>query len=207
MQLSGSVFSHMTISMMIIETRFINKMILPESNIFIQKMKNSEVTAEKIQPNILPAEIPQNRVGFSLMFTRFSNWASKTTGSPVTFVLATLIIITWAVTGPIFKFSDTWQLVINTGTSVITFLMVFVIQQSQNRDTTAMHIKLNELIAANKNASNRVVGVENLTDQDLIKLKGFYDNMAELTRHHDDLFTSRSVDEKNKTADPDPTAS
>jgi low affinity Fe/Cu permease len=170
-------------------------------------MKNSEVTAEKIQSNVLPAEVPQNRLGFSLMFTRFSNWASKTTGSPITFVLATLIIITWGVTGPIFKFSDTWQLVINTGTSVITFLMVFVIQQSQNRDTTAMHIKLNELIAANKNASNRVVGVENLTDEDLIKLKAFYDNMAELTRHHDDLFTSRSVDEKNKTDDSDPTAS
>jgi low affinity Fe/Cu permease len=85
--------------------------------------------------------------------------------------------------------------------------MVFVIQQSQNRDMTAIHIKLNELIAANENASNRVVGVENLTEADLVKLKAFYDNMAGITIHHDDLFTSRSVDEKSKTGDPDSPAS
>ena len=164
-------------------------------------MNKNISSAEETATGTPPIQMAPDKMSFSAIFTRFSNWASKTTGSPFTFVLATILIFAWAVTGPIFKFSDTWQLVINTGTSVITFLMVFVIQQSQNRDTTAMHIKLNELIAANKNASNRVVGVENLTDEDLIKLKSFYDNMSEIQHRHDELFTSRSVDEKIKTDD------
>jgi low affinity Fe/Cu permease len=165
-------------------------------------MNKSEINLlSQNQADIDSLNKEKNKNQFYSNFTRFSNWTSKTTGNPMTFVFATIIIIAWAITGPVFHYSDTWQLVINTGTSVITFLMVFVIQQSQNRDTTAMHIKLNELIAANKNASNRVVGIENLTETDLIKLKDFYDKMAELTKHQKDLFTSRSVDEKNKIID------
>ena len=83
-------------------------------------------------------------------FDKFSNVVTKATGSPIAFICAVIVIILWGITGPIFKFSDTWQLVINTGTTIITFLMVFVIQQSQNKDTVALHLKLNELIAASK---------------------------------------------------------
>src|SRR4051794_19295637 len=95
----------------------------------------------------------------SKWFNQFSHYITKATGKPAAFILAFVIIIVWAISGPIFHFSDTWQLVINTGTTIITFLMVFVIQQSQNKDTLAIHLKLNELIAANKYASNRLVNV------------------------------------------------
>ena len=81
-------------------------------------------------------------------FTRFANGASRATGKPVTFVLALLIVVVWGVTGPIFGFSDTWQLIINTGTTIVTFLMVFLIQNTQNRDSEAMHVKMDELIRA-----------------------------------------------------------
>src|SRR5206468_7709272 len=98
----------------------------------------------------------------------------------IAFILAFLIIIIWAITGPVFKFSDTWQLVINTGTTIITFLMVFVIQQSQNKDTIALQIKLNELIASSKDASNRLIDVEDLTPEELETLKKFYIQLAKL---------------------------
>ncbi len=138
----------------------------------------------------------QNR--FSSSFGKFSNWIAKFTGSPAAFIMAVMGIITWGVTGPLFHYADTWQLVINTSTSVITFLMVFVIQQSQNRETAAIQIKLNELIAANKNASNRVVGIENLSEMELESMKDFYDKMAEIVRANKELFTIQSVDK------PDP---
>jgi low affinity Fe/Cu permease len=130
----------------------------------------------------------------SVSFGKFSNWVAKFTGSPAAFIGSAVIVLVWALTGPVFHYSDTWQLVINTGTTVITFLMVFVIQQSQNKETSAIQIKLNELIAANKNASNRVVGIENLSEAELKDLKEFYDKMAELVKTHKDLFTSQSVD-------------
>ncbi len=133
----------------------------------------------------------------STSFGKFSNWVARFTGSPTAFIIASLTVIVWALTGPVFHYSDTWQLVINTGTTVITFLMVFVIQQSQNKETAAMQIKLNELIAANKNASNRVVGIENLSEEELKDLKTFYDRMADLVKTHRDLFTSQSVDKPN----------
>lgn len=114
------------------------------------------------------------------VFGRFAVQATKATGKSGTFVLAVIVVLVWAVTGPFFNFSDTWQLVINTGTTVVTFLMVFIIQQTQNKDTMALHLKLNELIAANKNASNRLIDVEDLTGEELELLKAFYISLSEL---------------------------
>src|SRR6187399_2320957 len=105
------------------------------------------------------------------LFERFATKVTKATGKPMAFILAFVIIIAWAITGPIFHYSDTWQLVINTGTTIITFLMVFVIQQSQNKDTKAIHLKLNELIACNEKASNRLVDIEDLTEEEILVLK------------------------------------
>ena len=128
-------------------------------------------------------------------FNKFSQAVTKGTGSPLAFIIAIIIIIIWGVTGPLFGFSDTWQLVINTGTTIITFLMVFVIQQSQNRETTAIQLKLNELIAANRNASNRLVDIEDLTDDELAVLKKFYVKLSLLAEKETDLFATHSIDE------------
>lgn len=98
-------------------------------------------------------------------FDRISNKVTKATGSPIASVIAFLLIVVWALSGPVFHFSDTWQLVINTSTTIITFLMVFIIQQSQNKDTIAIHLKLNELIASSKHASNQLVDIEDLTNR------------------------------------------
>lgn len=111
------------------------------------------------------------------------------------FAAALFVIIIWAVLGPVFGFSDTWQLVINTGTTIITFLMVFVIQQSQNKDTLALHLKLNELLAATRNASNRVIDIEDLSERELRMLKQFYIKLAELAKNEQDIFTTHSIDE------------
>lgn len=132
---------------------------------------------------------------FSGIFERFSKAVTHATGTPAAFLVALLTIIVWAVTGPVFKFSDTWQLVINTGTTIVTFLMVFVIQQSQNKDTMALQLKLNELIASNKAASNRLVDIEDLTEKELQVLKRFYIHLAELAEKEDDVFASHSIDE------------
>ena len=99
------------------------------------------------------------------LFDRIANAVTRVAGSPAASIVAFLLIVVWAVTGPIFKFSDTWQLVINTGTTIITFLMVFVIQQTQNKDTMALQLKLNELIACNEKASNRLIDIESLTEE------------------------------------------
>src|SRR5436190_10756194 len=99
-------------------------------------------------------------------FDRFSKWAARHTGRPGTFVLAAVTIIVWGITGPLFNFSDTWQLVINTGTTIVTFLMVFLIQNAQNRDAAAIQAKLDELIRTSK-ARNSFVGVEHLTEEEL----------------------------------------
>src|SRR6201989_2397100 len=120
------------------------------------------------------------------MFDRFSSVVTRVTGKAVAFISAFIIIIVWAVTGPIFQFSDTWQLVINTGTTIITFLMVFVIQQSQNKDTMALQIKLNELIAAS-GASNRLINVEDITEDELETLKKFYVKLSALAKKEIDI--------------------
>jgi low affinity Fe/Cu permease len=103
-------------------------------------------------------------------FRRFARHTSQIVGSPLTFILAVLVIVVWAASGPFFDFSDTWQLVINTGTTIVTFLMVFLIQNTQNRDSQAVHLKLDELIRAVGDARNSLVEVEDMTDQQLARL-------------------------------------
>lgn len=131
----------------------------------------------------------------SKLYNKISSVVTKATGSPVALVIAVSIIIIWAISGPIFHYSDTWQLVINTGTTVITFLMVFIIQQSQNKDTIAVHLKLNELIAVNEHASNRLVDIEDLSDKELEVLKQFYIKISEMAENDKELFTTHSLDE------------
>src|SRR3954453_3417874 len=117
---------------------------------------------------------------FANFFNAFSSKVTRLAGSPVSFITAFAIIIIWAISGPLFHFSDTWQLVINTGTTIITFLMVFVIQQTQNKDTMAIHLKLNELLASNSAANNRLVDIEDLSPDELAVLKKFYVKLAKL---------------------------
>lgn len=112
-------------------------------------------------------------------FHRFAHKASDLVGSPGSFVLGLLVIVLWAITGPVFAYSDTWQLVINTGTTIITFLMVFLIQNTQNRDSRAVHLKLDELIRSVRNARNEMVGLENLTDQELDALQHEFAQLRE----------------------------
>ena len=137
----------------------------------------------------------KNKKGLSRFFDRFSSKVTKVTGKPISFIFACLIIILWATTGPIFNFSDTWQLVINTGTTIITFLMVFVIQQSQNKDTMTVQIKLNELIAATQGASNRLIVVEDLTPEELETLKKFYVQLSKLAKKELDIKATHSIEE------------
>src|SRR5580700_11226801 len=111
-------------------------------------------------------------------FRRFAHTTAEVVGRPLAFILAVAVIALWAVTGPIFHFSDTWQLVINTGTTIITFLMVFLIQRSQNKDSIAIHLKLNELILTHELASNRLVAVEDISEEELRVLQKFYRHLA-----------------------------
>ena len=133
------------------------------------------------------------RRGFSRMFDRFSAQVTRVTGKPLTFIVACVIVITWALLGPVFHFSDTWQLVINTGTTIITFLMVFVIQQSQNKDTMALQLKLNELIAATREASDRLIDIEDLTPEELETIKKFYVQLAKLAKKEKSLKETHSL--------------
>lgn len=137
----------------------------------------------------------KNKNKITAFFEQFSTTATKATGSSRAFVVAFLVIIIWGITGPAFGFSNTWQLVINTGTTIITFLMVFIIQHSQNKDTVAIHLKLNELIAASSTASNRLIDVEDLTAAELETLKKFYIRLSELAKKENDIHKSHSIDE------------
>lgn len=125
---------------------------------------------------------------------RFSNWATAATGSSAAFIIAAITVIVWAVSGPLFNYSETWQLVINTGTTIITFLMVFLIQKSQNKDSKAIHLKLNELLASHEGTSNRIVDIENLTEKELDHLHGFYAQLSKLAQKEDDLTYTHSID-------------
>jgi low affinity Fe/Cu permease len=115
-------------------------------------------------------------------FTCFAKWISRATGRPSAFALAVLVIAAWAITGPLFGFSDTWQLVINTGTTIITFLMVFLIQNTQNRDSEAIHVKLDELIRAIEGAHNAMVNLEELDEEQLSKIRTNYAALAQQAR-------------------------
>jgi low affinity Fe/Cu permease len=128
------------------------------------------------------------------LFERFANWATNATGSSAAFITAIVVITVWAVTGPVFKYSDTWQLVINTGTTIVTFLMVFLIQKTQNKDSKAIHLKLNELIASHQGASNRMVNLEDLTEKELDQLHKFYEQLSDLAEKEDDITCTHSID-------------
>ena len=116
------------------------------------------------------------------LFSRFATAAAHKAGEPIVFGIACLIVLTWALLGPLFDFSDTWQLVINTGTTIITFLMVFLIQNTQNRDSEAMHLKLDELIRTNRDAHNALLDLEELTEADLDRIRASYERLAEKAR-------------------------
>jgi low affinity Fe/Cu permease len=128
------------------------------------------------------------------LFEHFSNAATKFTGSSTAFVIALSTVVVWAVTGPLFHYSETWQLVINTGTTIITFLMVFLIQKSQNKDGKAIQLKLNELIAAHERASNRMVDIEDLTEEELDQLHKFYVTLSILAKQETNIHCSHSID-------------
>jgi low affinity Fe/Cu permease len=114
----------------------------------------------------------------SHFFSQAAQWTSRQCGRPLTFGLAVAIVLIWAVTGPIFSYSDTWQLVINTGTTIVTFLMVFLIQNTQNREASAVQLKLDELIRANVTARNRLLTLEDLSEQELDQLKESFSRIA-----------------------------
>ncbi len=116
------------------------------------------------------------------LFSRFARWASCEAGRPTAFTLAVIVLAVWAISGPIFGFSDTWQLIINTGTTIITFLMVFLIQNTQNRDSEAIHVKLDELIRANKGAHNALLDLEELEEEELNQIRDNYEKLAERAR-------------------------
>jgi len=126
---------------------------------------------------------------------RVSNAVARWTGSTSAFAVACAIVTAWALTGRFFGYSDTWQLVINTGTTIVTFLMVFLIQRSQNKDALATQLKLNELVAAVKGASNRLIGVEELSENELAALHSHYAKLVSMAKKESDLTKSHSVEE------------
>ena len=115
-------------------------------------------------------------------FTRLTKWTAHASGNPIAFTLAVLVIVVWAVTGPLFAYSDTWQLAINTGTTIVTFLMVFLIQATQNRDAEATQIKLDEIIRAIGHARNELLDIEELEEADLTQMRKDYEDLAEKAR-------------------------
>jgi low affinity Fe/Cu permease len=131
---------------------------------------------------------------------RFSHKATEYSGSSWGFAIAVSIVVVWAVTGPVFNFSDTWQLCINTGTTIVTFLMVFLIQRSQNKDAKAVHLKLNELVAALQGASNRLVDVEDLSEEELRILHRHFQKLADISKTDADIKMSHSVEEAERRA-------
>lgn len=157
---------------------------------------SSEKNIEKgINKEIPLNEKESSKKGFKAKFEKIAASVTKITGSSTAFLIAVGVIVAWAVTGPVFHYSDTWQLVINTGTTIITFLMVFIIQQSQNKDSLAIQLKLNELISCDERASNRLIVVEDLTQDELEVLKKFYVRLSDLAKKENDLHSSHSVDE------------
>lgn len=126
---------------------------------------------------------------------RFSGMVTCMAGSTPAFLVALGFVIVWGITGPLFHYSEQWQLVINTGTTIITFLMVFLIQKSQNKDSLAIQLKLNELVASHEFASNRLVNVENMTEDELKVIRKYYAQLSEFTKKEESLQQSHSIDE------------
>lgn len=132
-------------------------------------------------------------------FERLAHAATIFSGTNLAFIIALFVIVAWLLAGPYFHYSDTWQLVINTGTTIITFLMVFLIQRMQNKDSRAVHLKLNELVAALKEPSNRLIDVEELNEEELKILSKYYKTLAEMARKEKYLSVSHSVEEAVET--------
>jgi low affinity Fe/Cu permease len=135
------------------------------------------------------------RSGFERVLENAARKVTDFTGSTSAFAISLSIVLIWVLTGPLFRYSDTWQLVINTGTTIVTFLMVFLIQRSQNKDSLALHLKLNEIVAAMKGASNRLIDVESLSERELRTLHEHYETLARMAKRDLDLLCSHSVEE------------
>ncbi len=140
----------------------------------------------------MQTEKPVHTASFS---ERFAVNVTKATGSTAAFILAFLAVLIWAVSGPFFHYSENWQLVINTGTTIVTFLMVFLIQKAQNKDSLAIQLKLNELVAAHEFASNRLVNVENMSEEEMKIIQKYYSSLSKMTRSEESLQQSHSIDE------------
>ena len=132
---------------------------------------------------------------------KFSSSVTAMTGTTPAFIIAFSMVLVWAATGPVFDFSEEWQMVINTGTTIITFLMVFLIQKSQNKDSLAVQLKLNELVAAHEYASNRLVNVEGMSEDELKVIKKYYVSLSDLAKKDGSLQQSHSIDEAKTTHD------
>jgi len=139
--------------------------------------------------------VKKKRNALSQILERFSYKATKATGTSTAFIIALLVILVWCITGPVFRFSDTWQLVINTGTTVVTFLMVFLIQRTQNKDALAIHLKLNEIVAALEGASNRLIDVEDLTEEEILTLHTHYQELVKMAKADLKLTQTHSIEE------------
>jgi low affinity Fe/Cu permease len=137
----------------------------------------------------------RKRAGIGGAFENVSTAVTRWTGSATAFALAAGVVLVWGVTGPLFHYSNTWQLVINTGTTIVTFLMVFLIQRSQNKDSLALQLKLNELVAAVEGASNRLIDVEDLSEKELRLLHDYYGRLAAMAKKDNTLTESHSVEE------------
>jgi low affinity Fe/Cu permease len=137
----------------------------------------------------------RHRWRIGVAFEALSETVTRWAGGTWAFAVALGTVVVWALAGPIFRYSDTWQLTINTGTTIVTFLMVFLIQRSQNKDAIAIHLKLNELVAAMEGASNRLIEAEVLTERELAALRRHYHELASLAKEDTDLTKSHSVEE------------
>jgi low affinity Fe/Cu permease len=132
------------------------------------------------------------------LLERFAASATRWTGGSSAFAIACGIILVWVLSGPLFHYSNTWQLVINTGTTIVTFLMVFLIQRSQNKESLALQLKLNELVAAMQGASNRLIDVEDLSEEELHVLHKYYEKLARMSKKEQDLGQSHSLEEASE---------
>lgn len=134
----------------------------------------------------------------SSAFENFATKTSKAAGSTTAFIGAFLIVVAWAISGPIFNYSETWQLVINTGTTIITFLMVFLIQKAQNKDSLAIQLKLNELVASNEYSSNSLVDIESMTEEEMMIVQKYYHRLSELAKKDESIRSSHSIAEAHE---------
>jgi low affinity Fe/Cu permease len=143
----------------------------------------------------------QQKTSKASLSERFASKVTKLTGSTGAFLVALIMVIVWAVTGPVFHYSQNWQLVINTGTTIITFLMVFLIQKAQNKDSLAIQLKLNELVAAHEFASNRLVDIENIPEEELKIIQKYYSRLSQITKKEETLNQSHSIEEARELSE------